>query len=165
MIHGGEPASSCRFACLFIGHSSRAYRTKSPSGAISGRPDARRCPVRSIYFRIMLLSSVVRRTSLPILHHVARDMSTKAYDTIIVGAGWAGAVAALDLSNGGRSVLVLEARDRVGGRAKTFVSQKGDAKIDVGCSWIHGYNEGNPARDLAKSLGVVCGSLPVPYPC
>lgn len=77
----------------------------------------------------------------------------KLFDSIILGAGWSGAVAARDLASKGYSVLVLEARDRVGGRAKTWVGP--GAKIDVGCSWIHGYREGNPARGIAKDLGVV----------
>lgn len=84
-------------------------------------------------------------------------MSTsKTYDTIVIGAGWSGAVAARDLASKGHSVLVLEARDRTGGRAKTW-SDKSQAgiKVDVGCSWIHGYKEGNPARGIAEALGVV----------
>jgi hypothetical protein len=92
------------------------------------------------------------------------------YDTIILGAGWAGCVAARELSAKGYKVLVLEARDRVGGRARTWVnggetadgsdvvsggSSKEKIKVDLGCSWIHGYKEGNPARSIAKELGVV----------
>ncbi|CCF46224.1 flavin containing amine oxidoreductase [Colletotrichum higginsianum] len=79
--------------------------------------------------------------------------TTQTLDTIIIGAGWSGAVAARELATKGRKVLVLEARDRVGGRASTWV--KGDVKVDVGCSWIHGYREGNPARYIAQDLGVV----------
>ncbi|KAK1705205.1 flavin containing amine oxidoreductase [Colletotrichum tamarilloi] len=79
-------------------------------------------------------------------------MSNQLLDTIVIGAGWSGAVAARELASKGRKVLVLEARDRIGGRASTWV--KGDAKIDVGCSWIHGYKEGNPARYIAQDFGV-----------
>jgi lysine-specific histone demethylase 1B len=78
------------------------------------------------------------------------------FDTIIVGAGWAGAVAARELAKAGRKVLVLEARDRVGGRARTWVSDDDErTKIDLGCSWMHGFNEGNPARAIAAGLGIV----------
>lgn len=87
-------------------------------------------------------------------------VNPKIVDTVIVGAGWAGAVAARDLSAKGYSVLVLEARDRIGGRAQTWKDKgKGDVKVDVGCSWIHGYKEGNPTRGIAKELGVV-GLIP-----
>ncbi|TQN72946.1 putative polyamine oxidase 4 [Colletotrichum shisoi] len=79
--------------------------------------------------------------------------TTQTLDTIIIGAGWSGAVAARELATKDRKVLVLEARDRVGGRASTWV--KGDVKVDVGCSWIHGYKESNPARYIAQDLGVV----------
>ncbi|WVW80045.1 hypothetical protein I302_102018 [Kwoniella bestiolae CBS 10118] len=78
---------------------------------------------------------------------------SKSYDTVIIGAGWSGAVAAKQLSSAGHSVLVLEARDRIGGRARTW-SDKDKNTIDLGCSWIHGYKEGNPAKGLAQDLGI-----------
>jgi hypothetical protein len=66
------------------------------------------------------------------------------WQVIVIGAGWAGAVAARALSRKGISVVVLEARNRVGGRAKTIGPNDGfPAAIDVGCSWIHGFKEGN----------------------
>ncbi|OCF74886.1 amino oxidase [Kwoniella mangroviensis CBS 8886] len=80
-------------------------------------------------------------------------MSNKTYDTIIIGAGWSGAIAAKELTSKGHSVLVLEARDRIGGRARTW-SDNDKNTIDLGCSWIHGYKEGNPAKGLANDLGI-----------
>jgi len=75
---------------------------------------------------------------------------TPTVDTVIIGAGWAGAVAARHLANAGQSVVVLEARDRIGGRAFTLRDNPGQSfPIDLGCSAIHGYNEGNPAKELA----------------
>jgi len=88
---------------------------------------------------------------------LSKMSQTKIFDTIIIGAGWSGGVAARELARKEHTVLVLEARDRIGGRAKTWV--KGNVKVDTGCSWIHGYNEGNPTRYIAKELGVVSGYL------
>ncbi|KIJ22571.1 hypothetical protein M422DRAFT_217825, partial [Sphaerobolus stellatus SS14] len=75
------------------------------------------------------------------------------YDVVIIGAGWSGVIAAYNLSKKGYSILVLEARNRVGGRAMTYVEGM-PAPIDLGCSWIHGYKQGNPAKELAKEFGV-----------
>lgn len=59
--------------------------------------------------------------------------SSKTYDVIVLGAGAAGLAAAADLATGGRSVLILEARDRVGGR--TFTDDNG---IEFGAEFVHG---------------------------
>ncbi|EPT03312.1 hypothetical protein FOMPIDRAFT_1046867 [Fomitopsis schrenkii] len=74
-------------------------------------------------------------------------------DTIIIGAGWAAAVAARHLARSGKKILVLEARDLIGGRARTH-TEGTHVPVDLGCSFIHGYKEGNPARAIAKDLGI-----------
>lgn len=43
-------------------------------------------------------------------------MTNNRYDVVIVGGGFAGVTAARELSRDGKSVLILEARDRLGGR-------------------------------------------------
>jgi monoamine oxidase len=71
------------------------------------------------------------------------------YDVIVIGAGIAGLAAARELSDLGYDVLVLEARDRIGGRLYTDWSL--GAPFEWGAGWIHG-PEGNPISDLARSV-------------
>ena len=59
-------------------------------------------------------------------------------DAIVVGAGAAGLMAARDLVRGGRSVLVLEASDRIGGRIRTIHDPRAGAPIELGAEFVHG---------------------------
>ena len=55
-------------------------------------------------------------------------------DTVVVGAGATGLTAAWRLTQAGQDVLVLEARDRVGGRLRT--ERHGDSDFEIGGQWI-----------------------------
>ncbi|XP_060090152.1 amine oxidase [flavin-containing] A-like [Heteronotia binoei] len=77
-------------------------------------------------------------------------MSNK-YDVIVVGGGISGLSAAKLLSDSGLSVLVIEARDRVGGRTFT-IRNKEVSYVDVGGSYI-GPTQNRILR-LAKELGI-----------
>jgi monoamine oxidase len=57
-------------------------------------------------------------------------------DVAIIGAGAAGLGAAHALKGSGLSTLVLEARDRVGGRGHTIMAAP-DIAFDLGCGWLH----------------------------
>jgi monoamine oxidase len=68
---------------------------------------------------------------------VRRFMSLPSdVEVAIIGAGAAGLGAARALENSGLSQIVLEARDRVGGRGHTIVTE-GGIIFDVGCGWLH----------------------------
>ena len=58
----------------------------------------------------------------------------KRYDVIVIGAGLSGLVCARTLQHAGKDVLVLEARDRVGGR--TLSQDIGRATFDLGGQWL-----------------------------
>ena len=53
-------------------------------------------------------------------------------DVIVIGAGLAGLTAARDLADGGRRVIVLEARDRLGGRTWTGTMPGTDEPVESG---------------------------------
>jgi monoamine oxidase len=59
-------------------------------------------------------------------------------DVLILGAGAAGLAAAAQLARSGRSVSILEARDRVGGRMFTQRDPVYDHPIEMGAEFIHG---------------------------
>ena len=59
-------------------------------------------------------------------------------DVIVIGAGAAGLVAAAELVGTGLSVIVLEARDRIGGRIFTLNDVEQQFPIELGAEFIHG---------------------------
>src|SRR3954451_15540357 len=71
-------------------------------------------------------------------------------DVAIIGAGAAGLGAAHALRDSGLSLLVLEARDRIGGRAWTVQPAPGII-FDVGCGWLHSADK-NSFTAIAKQL-------------
>lgn len=73
------------------------------------------------------------------------------FDTIVIGAGVSGLTAARLLARAGQRVLVLEARDRLGGRVHT--EREGGRTADVGASWIHGIDD-CPLYDVASGFGM-----------
>jgi monoamine oxidase len=72
-------------------------------------------------------------------------------DIVIVGAGAAGIAAARELRRLGARPMLLEARERIGGRAWTDRSQLG-VPLDMGCSWLHSADR-NPWTVYAREHG------------
>lgn len=74
------------------------------------------------------------------------------WDVLVVGAGMAGLTAAAALAEAGQTVVVHEARDRVGGRARSVPAANGT--IDLGATWYW------PNEPLTRSLVARSGLTP-----
>ncbi len=81
------------------------------------------------------------------------EVSGPVERVVVIGAGIAGLTVANALAHAGVECVVLEARDRLGGRLHT-VDLAGSA-VDLGGSWIH-HPIGNPLREFADRAGVPC---------
>jgi monoamine oxidase len=78
-------------------------------------------------------------------------MTSNEFDLIIIGAGVAGIAAAHAARDAGLNAIVLEAQDRVGGRAFTDF-ESFSQPFDHGCQWLHAASI-NPLRPIADRLG------------
>lgn len=80
-----------------------------------------------------------------------RNMDT---DVIVAGAGMAGAAAALKLAKAGKTVTLIEARDRCGGRGfmRPFVGDDETGALEFGGAWITPWH--GRIRALVKELGL-----------
>lgn len=72
-------------------------------------------------------------------------------DVVVIGAGAAGLVAARRLRAAGLAVVVLEARDRIGGRILTFRSPDLPIPVELGAEFLHG--DATLTRELLAEAG------------
>ncbi|MGV0850823.1 flavin monoamine oxidase family protein [Mycolicibacterium phlei] len=77
-------------------------------------------------------------------------MSIPTTEVVVVGAGFAGLAAARALTGSGHDVVVLEGRDRVGGRSSTATIA--DVPVDLGATFVGPTQDA--VVDLAAELGV-----------
>ncbi|KAF5201339.1 Amine oxidase [Thalictrum thalictroides] len=71
---------------------------------------------------------------------------------IVIGGGFGGIAAARALHDASFQVVLLESRDRLGGRVCTDYSF--GFPVDMGASWLHGVCEENPLAHLIGKLGL-----------
>ena len=133
------------------------------SGLLVGGTAADRAQLAEPVGDRLLLAGEAVHPAAPAMAHGAYESGMAAADTIdalarpgerivVVGAGIAGLAAARALADRGRDVLVLEARDRIGGRLHTVSLGTGVA-ADLGGAWLQQY-DGNPLARLAAQAGL-----------
>lgn len=91
--------------------------------------------------------SLITEGHIPEGTNLGRRRAVATYDAIVIGAGYCGLTAARDLALSGHQVLLLEARDRIGGR--TWTSQDGGEKYEMGDTWIH-WQQAFVWREMAR---------------
>lgn len=65
-------------------------------------------------------------------------MNTKPFEVIVIGAGAAGMMAALEIVLTGKTVAVIEAKDRTGGRMYTITNSQFEKPVELGAEFVHG---------------------------
>ncbi|XP_072970643.1 polyamine oxidase 3-like [Typha angustifolia] len=85
-------------------------------------------------------------------YSVEVEGKSRSPSVIVIGGGFAGIAAAHALKNASFQVVLLESRDRIGGRVYTDCSF--GFPIDLGASWFHGACEENPLAPLIGRLGL-----------
>jgi monoamine oxidase len=88
-------------------------------------------------------------------------MAKDQYEVVVIGGGAAGVAAGRRLDEAGVEALIVEARDRLGGRAWTIKDAAGDA-LDLGCGWLHSADV-NPWREIAEQRGLAVDRTPPPW--
>lgn len=114
---------------------------------------AQRTLMRTFFFSTTLLF-------LLILPRFIFAQEKNSYHVIIIGAGIAGLEAAHYLhEHHENNFIILEARDRIGGRAQTI--NIWNTALDLGASWIHGASPQNPILQLAtkRHLNTVVSNM------
>src|SRR6188474_1171270 len=81
-------------------------------------------------------------------------------DVVVIGGGAAGIGAARKLTDAGVPCILLEARDRLGGRAWT--RDVGGYPLDLGCGWLHSADR-NPFSEIANAQGKRIDQTPPPW--
>ncbi|KAI3430073.1 Amino_oxidase domain-containing protein [Psidium guajava] len=86
-----------------------------------------------------------------IFSHFGRKQ-TSPPSVIVIGGGISGIAAARVLHDASVKVILLESRDRIGGRIHTDYSF--GFPVDMGASWLHGVCNENPVAPLIRRLGL-----------
>jgi monoamine oxidase len=84
-----------------------------------------------------------------------------SFDVVVIGAGFAGSIAAQKLSKAGHDVLLLEARDRIGGRTWYKKFAETDHEVEFGGTWVVPEHQPN-VKEIIDGYGLELVDSPSP---
>jgi monoamine oxidase len=87
-------------------------------------------------------------------------MAKSEFEVVIVGGGAAGIAAGRRLHDASVDCIIVEARERLGGRSWTV--DAGGYPIDLGCGWLHSAEE-NPWTKIGEAQGKTIDHTPPPW--
>ena len=99
-------------------------------------------------FKVKLLNKKIKKNKNK-KNKNKKNNKQELYDVIVIGAGVAGLTASRNLTYNGKKVLILEGRDRIGGRIHD-IKTKNMGELHLGASWLHYKGKYHILEDILK---------------
>ncbi|CAN9384444.1 unnamed protein product, partial [Alternaria alternata] len=85
----------------------------------------------------------------------SQPSDAKEVDVVVIGGGFSGCMAAYDVHKAGLSVMLLEAKHRIGGRSRTQKLRSGPGLVELGATWINKVIQPT-VYELTRRFGLDC---------